>query len=85
MQKKDDEQIIRKFSAVKGRQLAAVSRRPGLFGALSKKDVLIGMVVVILAFINFSSWNWRCPSCRNYLGNDIIQQNCKKCGARLRK
>jgi SNF family Na+-dependent transporter len=98
MPKKDDEPTARRFAATRGRQLAAialsvlliivlaiVSTRPDLFGALSKKQVLIILVLIMLLFINFSSWNWRCPSCRSYLGSDLLQEKCRKCGARLRK
>jgi rRNA maturation endonuclease Nob1 len=40
--------------------------------------------VVIIAFIGFSAFNWRCPSCKRYLGADINRHMCKKCGTRLR-
>ncbi len=95
--KKDHEQIVRRFQTIRKRQVlaisvamilaivvAVVSKRPDLFGAVSKKDLFIGMVVIILGFVNFSSFNWRCPSCKQYLGNDIARQSCRKCGVKLR-
>lgn len=97
MQNKDNEQIARAFAKMRARQLlaiavtvallillAVVSSRPDLFGIFSKKTILTFMIVIILAFVNFSSLNWRCPACKNYLGNDIMQRNCRKCSARLR-
>ncbi len=97
MRKKDDEQIAQKFRTTRARQLAAialtvffiiilavVSKRPDVFGAFSKKTVLIILLAIMLLFINFSSWNWRCPSCNRYLGSDAFQEKCRKCGVKLR-
>ncbi|HUJ18804.1 MAG TPA: hypothetical protein VL197_12525 [Nitrospirota bacterium] len=96
MRKQDDDQIKRRFSSIKNRQilaivlapalmflLAAAWKRPDLFGQFSKGTITIAQILVILSFINFSAWNWICPSCKKYLGNDIFTQSCKKCGARL--
>lgn len=95
--KKDHEQVVRKFQTIRKRQVlaiaialisiivvAAVSKRPDLFGAFSKKTLSILLLAIILGFVNFSSFNWRCPSCKQYLGNDIGRQICRKCGVRLR-
>jgi hypothetical protein len=41
-------------------------------------------IVLISAFIVFSAFNWRCPSCKKYLGNDISRRICKHCRIRLR-
>jgi rRNA maturation endonuclease Nob1 len=27
--------------------------------------------------------NWRCPSCKKYLGKNINRHTCKQCGNRL--
>lgn len=97
MDPNDEQKIIRDYTAKRKRQIIAVIaaialllllalayKRPDIFGQLSKKNVVIGQVLVILAFINFSAYNWTCPSCKKYLGNDLNRIVCKKCGARLR-
>ncbi len=96
--KKEDKQVVQqRFATIRKRQIlaisislililiiAAVSKRPDLFGAVSKKDLLILMVLVILGFVNFSAYNWRCPSCKQYLGSDLGREICRKCGSKLR-
>jgi hypothetical protein len=97
MQNKGDEQTLRKFARIRTRQLAAmvlalflmivlaaVWKRPDIFGQFSKRTIAIAQILVVLSFINFSSWNWTCPSCKKYLGHDLHRQKCRKCGARLR-
>jgi len=97
MEKKDGQQIMREYTVKRKRQiiaviaaivllllLAVVYKRPDIFGQLSKKNVVIGQVLIILAFINFSAYNWTCPSCKKYLGNDLNRNICKKCGVKLR-
>ena len=64
--------------------LALIHNRSDLFGHVSKNTISAIELVVIAAFIGFSSANWRCPSCSRYLGQDINRSICKKCGARLR-
>ena len=95
---RDDEERIRRAAAVRrSRQMIAmaaaivlmilaalVHRRPDLFGEISKGTVLKAQAVIVLLFINFTAFNWRCPACRKYLGSDIGRTNCKHCGARLR-
>ncbi len=96
MQKKDNEQAAQRFGIIRDRQVTAIalaivavivvvvaSKRPDLFGEYSRKTVLLVLGGIILFFINFSSWNWRCPSCKRYLGSDIAQVCCRKCGARF--
>jgi hypothetical protein len=97
MQKKDDEQILREFRSCQHRQFFAIAvtlvlillfsllnKRPDLFGELSKNSTFAAQVIVIAAFIGFSSQNWRCPSCKKYMGSDINRRICKHCGTRLR-
>ena len=63
--------------------LLALIHRFDLIENLSK-DTIFGMqVIVIAAFIGFTSANWRCPSCKQYLGRDINKQGCRKCGTRF--
>ncbi len=64
--------------------LAAVHKRSDLFGDIPTKTVSGLQFIVVAAFIGFSAFNWRCPSCGKYLGPDIKRALCRKCGARLR-
>ena len=97
MEKKERDRIVRDFRSRKKRQFVAIAaalflvllsavmyKRPDLFGAFSKGTLFGAQVVLIAAFIGFTGFNWRCPSCTKYLGNDINRRLCKKCGARLR-
>ena len=63
--------------------LAVISKYPGLFFDVSRHIIVRLQVIVILLFVNFTAWNWRCPACRKYLGHDIARTNCNKCGVRL--
>jgi uncharacterized membrane protein len=94
---KDDQRIIRDYAVRRTRQIIAVAaavlllllfallhKRPDLFGEFSKQNLAIAQFLVILAFVNFTAFNWICPSCKKYLGSDINRSVCKKCGARLR-
>jgi uncharacterized membrane protein YGL010W len=96
MQKWDDEKIIHEFRLRQGRQYLAISvtllllilltviyKRPDLFGEFSREIISITQIMLIAAFIGFSAFNWRCPSCKKYLGNNIGRQRCRKCGTRL--
>ena len=31
----------------------------------------------------FSLWNWRCPACGRWLGNQLSPARCRKCGVNL--
>jgi hypothetical protein len=63
--------------------LALLYKRPDLFGEFSKDTIVTIQILLIAAFIGFSAFNWRCPSCKKYLGNNIIRRICKHCGTRL--
>jgi len=97
IQKRDHNRIMQDFRLRQGRQLVAIAvalllitflallhNRPDLFGQLPKNTTLAAQLIVIAAFIGFSSVNWRCPACKKYLGPDIYRHICRKCGARLR-
>ncbi len=97
MGKKDRDRIAQDFRSRQNRQFIAIAaalflvllsavvyRRPDLFGEFSKSTLFGAQVAIIAAFIGFTGFNWRCPSCTKYLGNDINRLICKKCGARLR-
>ena len=95
-QKKDHNQIMQDFKVRKSRQIRAIAaallliiflaviyNRPGPFGNISKNAIFSIQVMVIAAFIGFTSVNWRCPSCNKYLGRDINKLGCRKCGTRF--
>jgi hypothetical protein len=97
MEKKDRERIVRDFRSRQNRQFIAIAaalflvllsaviyRRPDLFGGFPKSTLFGAQIAFIVAFMGFTAFNWRCPSCTKYLGNDINRRMCKKCGARLR-
>ena len=97
MQKNDDKQITREFWQRQRRQmlaiaaalflvlfLAVVYKRHDLFGEYSSNTLIACQVVVITAFIGFTAFNWRCPSCKKYLGKDINKRHCRHCRAGLK-
>jgi hypothetical protein len=97
MSKKDGRQVMQEFGVRRGRQLLAIGlalflvlflamlhKGPTVLGEFSKNTLFGLQVIVIAAFIGFSSFNWRCPSCNKYLGNDMNRRVCGKCGSRLR-
>ncbi|MBI4681808.1 MAG: hypothetical protein HY757_01710 [Nitrospirae bacterium] len=97
MGKRDDQQVKREFWLRQGRQLLAIAaalflvlllsvvyKRHDLFGEYSKNTLMAAQLVVITAFIGFTAFNWRCPSCKKYLGKDIHKRACRHCKARLR-
>jgi hypothetical protein len=96
MQKRDDLQIKRDFRLRQSRQLLAIAvallgmvilalvyKRHDLFGEFPKSTIFGSQLVVIALFAGFTAVNWRCPSCKKYLGHDINRRICKKCGVRL--
>ncbi len=97
MVKKDPKQTMLKFEARQSRQLLAIAvtlflvllcavlyKRPGLFGDVSNSTLIGSQIAGIAAFLAFTAFNWRCPSCNKGLGSNINKRICKKCGARLR-
>jgi hypothetical protein len=97
MEKRDNKQVMRDFESRQSRQILAIAvalflvlffavlyKRPGLFGNFSKGEIFGAQIVCIAAFMGFTSFNWRCPSCRKYLGSNIHKQICRHCKARLR-
>jgi hypothetical protein len=96
-QTRDPEQIMRAFRSLQSRQFVAIAltlfillflallyTRSDLFGVFLKNTIFGAQIMIIASFIAFSALNWRCPSCRKYLGNDISRRVCKHCRARLR-
>ena len=96
MQKWDDKKIINEFRLRQSRQFLAIAvtllllifltliyKRPDLFGEFSREIISTTQIVLIAAFVGFSALNWKCPSCKKYLGNNIGRRKCRKCGTRL--
>ncbi|MDH5768052.1 MAG: hypothetical protein OEZ31_03730 [Nitrospirota bacterium] len=96
-QKRDNEQVMRNFGVRQARQFLAIAvmlvlllflvllyKHPDLIGEFSKNTIFAAQIVLIAVFIGFSAFNWRCPSCKKYLGTDSNRRICKKCGTRLR-
>ncbi len=97
MEQRDEQRVKQEFQARRTRQVIAIAaviaimvlvavlfRRADLFGGFSKGTIVKVQILVILLFVNFTAFNWRCPSCRKFLGSDIGRQTCKNCGIRLR-
>ena len=97
-QKKDNKQILQDFRVCLNLQYLAISitlfllillvllyRRPDIFGDFSKNAIVLTQILLVGAFVAFSAHNWRCPSCKKYLGSNIHRTACRHCGARLRK
>jgi len=97
IQERDSKQVMRNFGLRKSRQFLAIAatlvlllflvllyKHPDLIGEFSKNTIFAAQIVLIVAFISFSALNWRCPSCKKYLGNDISRRICKHCGTQLR-
>lgn len=96
MEIKDEQTVKREFIVRQTRQIIAIAvalflvllfavlyKRPGLLGNFSKDTLSILQVLLVIAFLNFTAFNWRCPSCGKYLGSDISRHVCRRCGARL--
>lgn len=97
MPKKDNRQIMGNFEVRRRRQLlaigtalflmfflAAIYKLPAILGEFSKNTIFGAQVIVIATFIGFTGYNWICPACHRYLGNDIGLSGCRKCGSRLK-
>jgi hypothetical protein len=97
MEKKDAQTIMRDFAVRRTRQIIAIAtalflvllvavlyKLPNLLGAFSKDTLVAVQILTILALINFTAFNWQCPSCKKYLGGDMNRRVCKHCGVRLR-
>jgi uncharacterized membrane protein len=96
MSEKVERHIKQEFGVRRERQLLAIAvalflvlflallyKRPVL-GEISKNIIFGAQVIVIATFIGFTAFNWRCPSCHKFLGNDIGMRICRKCGSTLR-
>lgn len=93
--KRDHDQIVEDFKLRRARQVVAIAaalllivllaliHRFDLIGNLARDTTFGIQVMVIAAFIGFTYANWRCPSCKQYLGKDINKHGCGKCGIRF--
>jgi hypothetical protein len=95
-QRRDDNKIRQEYKTRQSRQIVAIAvamflmllaavlyKRPDLLGPVSGRTLFGLQAISISAFLGFTAYNWRCPSCRKYLGRNIHRQRCGKCGARL--
>jgi hypothetical protein len=95
--KKQNKQIVHDFTLRRKRQIIAIwaalslvlffavlYKFPAIFGEFSRTAVFGAQVMIIAAFIGFSSANWKCPSCNKHIGNDINRSRCGKCGVRFK-
>lgn len=85
----------RRFSAIRRRQVALLVPviAVALLMALSEdQEAVLGIpttvlgpvaLVLVLAAVVFSLYNWRCPACNKYLGRTINPRFCTRCGAEL--
>jgi hypothetical protein len=62
----------------------ALLHRTGFLEFISKDTVFAFQILIIASFIGFSSANWRCPSCKGFLGQNIDKNFCRKCRTRLK-
>jgi hypothetical protein len=53
-----------------------------IFG-ISSSIYLPVFIAVFLGMFVFSLINWRCPSCRKYLGRGMNPKHCSGCGVQL--
>jgi hypothetical protein len=96
VKKKGPDEIKREFRVRQNRQIAAIAvamfivllgavlyARPDRFGEISGRTLFGFQAISIAAFLGFSAYNWRCPSCDRNLGGDLHRKTCGKCGARL--
>jgi hypothetical protein len=96
MSKIDARQIKQDFEVRRKRQLLAIAAslflvfflallyKHPVLGEISKNTIFGAQVIVITTFIGFTGFNWKCPSCNKFLGNDIGMRICRKCGSTLR-
>ena len=92
-----NEQIADEFKRRRTRQLIVTpfivlailfmvwsEKSTGVSGVKSPTMLQIITFVIIVGAIIFSLFNWRCPSCKGYLGKAINPKFCVKCGTQLR-
>jgi hypothetical protein len=91
------EETQRLFATRRRRQiLLAVPLLPVFIGVLVVREradsTVLGVpaevwgpafLVLAIAALLFSLWNWRCPACEKYLGKGINPHFCPKCGVAL--
>lgn len=91
-------EVLREFRMRRSRQLTAIAvvigmlvsilwklNHPGILtGELSRPVAVFLELALMAAFLFYSAYNWRCPSCGRYLGADINPGRCRSCGARFR-
>lgn len=93
-----DQKTVQQFRTIRNRQVLVVIPLAVIFLVLAwfgdnLKTVVVGIhdnvipaaaFLVIVGMAIFSLINWRCPSCKSYLGRSFNPQSCSECGAKLR-
>lgn len=46
--------------------------------------ILYGIIIILIAPVIYSYYNWRCPRCGTFLGKRFSPKFCNMCGAKLR-
>jgi hypothetical protein len=82
----DPKDIRSRFRVKLGIQLVCIVPVIGLFfRALNEPGSVSPFVVVGSALIPIlvGFFNWRCPSCKAFLGRNLLQFRCRSCNAGL--
>lgn len=51
---------------------------------LSYDQVGIVSLVIVTVIMIFSFINWRCPSCKKYIGKKMAPNHCSNCGVKFK-
>lgn len=54
-----------------------------VFLGIEADNLILFLFLAIAGAVAFSLWNWRCPSCKGYLGRQISPKFCSRCGVEL--
>lgn len=70
------------FLLIAGLALMGKQGQTVLFG-IEAENLILFLFLAIAGAIAFSLWNWRCPSCKGYLGKQTSPKFCSRCGVEL--
>jgi len=70
------------FLLIAGLVLMGKNGQTAFFG-IEADNLILFLFLAIAGAIAFSLWNWRCPSCKGYLGKQISPKFCSRCGVEL--
>lgn len=69
--------------AVAAMLVAVSARGNGAVLGIPVKALMPTILVLVVAAIAFSLYNWRCPACSRYLGRTFNPKFCPRCGVQL--